>query len=627
MNAMAQICGLALLIVLMWFYASHRKVGLHTTKGYVFMWSMSFINLIVDIISVFMLINAHKIPVWLLHTVCKIYLVTVLAFVTAGLVYVCLDIYAEHRNYIPKLRIIAIAAVLEMILVFCLPIYNVKTMAGEVYTYGPSVLVTYIITFIYIISNLILIFRQRHNMNADRGRAVVVWLCLWLFSAVIQFIHNEWLIVGFFGALGIMVIYLKLENPDAFYDRKMGIFTQATFLEYTKQLFHEGKEFAVICMKFPEDLYYGQEKESQTIQVEITNYLNGISDALVFVNGFDEIALVVKNDRKAESICKQVMERFSAPWGSKKEYMLSPNWVYLPQTSVIHQSEDLLYIIRYFLDAEEKLEPGKLLVINQERVAKVYEEQNIEKLIVEALEEDRVEVFYQPIYSTEQKKITSAEALVRIRDKEGKIIPPGVFIEIAEKKGLILQLGEKVFEKVCCFIQQEKPKDYGIEYIEVNLSVVQCAYKKLAEKFIACMEKYHVDPAYINLEITETASLTAKHTLLRNMEILREYGISFSLDDFGTGESNLNYIIEMPVDIVKFDRGMTNAYFENGKAKYVMDAAIQMIHGLQLKIVSEGVETREQLQTLEGLNINYIQGYYFSKPLPRNEFLQYMQAL
>lgn len=110
------------------------------------------------------------------------------------------------------------------------------------------------------------------------------------------------------------------------------------------------------------------------------------------------------------------------------------------------------------------------------------------------------------------------------------------------------------------------------------------------------------------------------------MTSLIDYGVSFSLDDFGTGHSNLNYIIDMPVNIIKFDRSMTMSYFESGKAKYVMDAAMHMIQGLELKIVSEGIETKEQFDEMKKLGINYIQGFYFSKPLPHNEFLDFIQC-
>ena len=139
------------------------------------------------------------------------------------------------------------------------------------------------------------------------------------------------------------------------------------------------------------------------------------------------------------------------------------------------------------------------------------------------------------------------------------------------------------------------------------------------------MKKYKVPPSVINWEITETATLNEKRTLLANMHQLREYGVTFSLDDFGTGQSNLNYIVDMPVDIVKFDKGMIQSYFENDKAKFVMDAAMHMIHGLDLRIVSEGIETKEQYATMEKLGINYIQGYYFSKPLSEETFTSFIK--
>lgn len=241
------------------------------------------------------------------------------------------------------------------------------------------------------------------------------------------------------------------------------------------------------------------------------------------------------------------------------------------------------------------------------------------------MKEDRIEVFYQPIFSTREKRFVSAEALVRMRDREGKMVPPGAFISVAEANGKILPLGEIVFDKVCRLFTKEGLEQYGLHYIEVNLSVVQCGYSGLADDYISIMEKHQIDPGYINLEITESASMAAKKTLLENMRRLMEYGVCFSLDDFGTGQSNLNYIVDMPVNIVKFDREMSQAFFRDEKAKYVMNAAMQMIHGMKLKIVSEGIETEEQYLAMEELDIDYIQGYYFSKPLPEAEFITFLQ--
>ncbi len=138
------------------------------------------------------------------------------------------------------------------------------------------------------------------------------------------------------------------------------------------------------------------------------------------------------------------------------------------------------------------------------------------------------------------------------------------------------------------------------------------------------MRRYNINPRMINLEITESAELSDKETMIRNMDVLRSCGVRFSLDDFGTGQSNLNYIVDMPVDIVKFDREMTWSYFENTKAKYVMETSVSMIHGMDLQIVTEGVENEKQYHILKELGIDFIQGYYLSRPLSARNFLEFM---
>ena len=298
--------------------------------------------------------------------------------------------------------------------------------------------------------------------------------------------------------------------------------------------------------------------------------------------------------------------------------------IFIPNMQKVGNSDDLFALIRYAKEKNDR-EENILLTVSDKMITNMYHEKEIKQQISKAMDMDLVEVFYQPIYSIKEENFTSMEALVRIRDDEGNIISPAIFIPIAEKNGMIIRLGEIVFEKVCSFVKKNRLRQYGIQYVEVNLSVLQCADERLSEKFINIMEKYKVSPDMINLEITETASMRAKRILLDNMKNLMNYGVNFSLDDFGTGESNLNYIVDMPVSIVKFDKGMTDAYFRNGRASYVMDAAIRMIQGMHLKIVSEGVETEKQFEVMKDLGINYIQGYYFSKPLPELEFLQFIE--
>ena len=327
-------------------------------------------------------------------------------------------------------------------------------------------------------------------------------------------------------------------------------------------------------------------------------------------------------------------ERAKTVWNSCVEWVNKegldtsqkrPSFYYVEDPRCVSSYSELLDLLQYASLQKKDAVLENAQTIDSSTVAQMFSERMMVQQILSALDEDRVVVYYQPIFSVKEKRFTSAEALVRIVDREGKIIPPGAFINIAESNGMIIDIGKRVFEKVCQFFQKSKLEDYGMHYIEVNLSVVQCADEKLADTYIDVMNSMEMDPQRINLEITESASLRAKRILISNMEMMIEYGIHFSLDDFGTGQSNLNYIVDMPVKIVKFDREMIQTYFANDRAQYVMDAAMHMIHGMGMKIVAEGIETEEQYKKMEEIKIDYIQGYYFSKPLPEQDFLEFLR--
>ena len=138
------------------------------------------------------------------------------------------------------------------------------------------------------------------------------------------------------------------------------------------------------------------------------------------------------------------------------------------------------------------------------------------------------------------------------------------------------------------------------------------------------MKKMGVTPSEVNLEITESSTLNQRRILLDNMQKLKDIGCEFSLDDFGTGESNLNYIMDMPVKIVKFDRSMVQEFFTNDKAKVVITATVDMVKQLGLQTVAEGVESKEQYEEIKNLGIDYIQGFYFSEPLSKNDFISFL---
>lgn len=606
MNVSIQGCALALILLVLIMYSRQKKLYLNTQKLFLAEALVILLNIVLDILSVITLYNQDVFPEMLVRTLGKLYLVVLVGVGFVTLLYISVDIYKKSVFHVNRFRIYTVLFIIGSMLIMLSPIECIyEEQSGRVYTQGLSVSLTYVFTMLVIVNVLYQTIREKDKLNYDRHKSVILWMAMWVLGAVIQFFVPTFLVVGFMLVLGFLVLYIRLENPEMFIDRETGLYNQSAFREYIRQMYGENKNFSILSATFD---YFDAREIPQDLGKEV----------VIFRRTSDELVYVSENREAIEQINENLGRKFH---NIKRRVERS----YIPDASLILNADDLFYFIRNVYRMNPGVMEDNYILVDENLIEQMYRERDAEKLLDDAINKGRVEVFYQPIYSIEDKAFTSAEALVRIRDEEDKIIPPFEFIPVAEKTGKILELGRIVFEQVCQFIREHNMVQLGLHYIEVNLSVVQCGDQSLADTYISIMEQYGVMAKYINLEITESASLNNKEILLENMKVLMNYGVSFSLDDFGTGQSNLNYIVDMPVNIVKFDRDMTKAYFDSGKAKYVMDAAMHMIHGMGLKIVSEGIETEHQYKVMEELGICYIQGYYFSKPLPKNEFLVFLQ--
>ncbi|MCM1164465.1 MAG: EAL domain-containing protein [Lachnospiraceae bacterium] len=621
-----QCCGLAIMVIVIFFYKSQKTIRLNTGTAFLNAFWMTFVCIMFDIFSCIAITRRDVFPEIVVEIISKTYLATLVGVTFFALMYICTDIYTVKTVYRRMMLRYGAFVAAAVILIYAAPIYfYLDEATGELYSTGASAYSTYLFALTTIIIVTVRLIKDRAKISRNRRFAVATWLGVWTLAAVVQFFFPKLLLVGFASAVGMLVLYLRLENPGFNIDRQTGLFNHEAFVQYTGELYGMNESFSLLCLIIEPGSFSALRSDVESaIIAEAVKYLSAMTDMIVFRNSTNEIMLLYPNREVAERSIKVLRKRFEKGWGKNGGILVSPTWVYAPNSGIADNTEELLYLMRYVGHDNGETPENRFHEVTVELAMQLRREKDTEQLIIDALKDDRVEVWFQPIFSTEDHCFTSAEALVRIRREDGGLVPPGVFVENAERNGMILQLGETVFRKACRFISESNIKQYGIKYIEINLSVVQCAYNELAKDYIRIMEESGVSPELINLEITESASMNARKTLLDNMKRLMDYGVSFSLDDFGTGQSNLNYIIDMPVEIVKFDKGMTNAYFENGKAKYIMDAAMNMIRGLGLRIVSEGVETAEQFYTMENLGINYIQGYYFSKPLPADEFLEFI---
>ncbi len=247
---------------------------------------------------------------------------------------------------------------------------------------------------------------------------------------------------------------------------------------------------------------------------------------------------------------------------------------------------------------------------------------NLDRIISDAIKNQKFEMYYQPIYSTRDGKFVSAEALIRLHDEQLGFISPALFIPAAEKSGSILQIGEFVIKDVCRFISESDLMQSGIRFVEVNLSVVQCMQSNMASKIQEILDEYKITPDRINFEITETASEYLADAVLRTMSDISGNGNGFSLDDYGSGYSNLSRVMSFPYRIIKLDKSLVDGLGDS-RSYEIVRQTISLLKSLGAEIVVEGVEDREKAEWFSEMGCEYIQGFYYARPMPEQEFIEF----
>ncbi len=247
-------------------------------------------------------------------------------------------------------------------------------------------------------------------------------------------------------------------------------------------------------------------------------------------------------------------------------------------------------------------------------------ERRVIPMFEQAMKDERVLIYLQPKFTINTQQLAGAEALVRIKDTEGEVVPPAAFIPTLEKRGLISDLDSYVVEQVYALVRSWI--DRGIEPVpvSVNLSRLDLMYEMKWEETLKSLEKYQVPKQYIEYEVTETVFLEDMEYITAKLGSIQKMGYKVSMDDFGSGYSSLNTVGVLPVDIIKFDRSFVQNSINTGKGIQIMSGIIDIFKRIGLEVICEGVETKEEENMVGSCGCNLVQGYLHDKPLPLQEF-------
>ena len=251
------------------------------------------------------------------------------------------------------------------------------------------------------------------------------------------------------------------------------------------------------------------------------------------------------------------------------------------------------------------------------------EEQEIESCMQKALEDREFKIVYQPKICVKNEKIIGAEALVRWY-RDGKMIAPYKFIPLFEKNKFIIKLDLYIFEQVCKDISSWKEKYNFIPIISINLSKTHFENENFMDEYVKITDKYHLNRNQIDLEITESATVDEKIDILQMLNKIKEKGFIISIDDFGTGYSSLSMLQSMPIDIIKIDKVFVDKA-DLASDKNIINYIMILAKRLGVETIVEGVETKEQADFVKRLGGDIIQGYYYSKPISKEEFEDYFE--
>lgn len=495
------------------------------------------------------------------------------------------------------------------------------------YVRGEQIYLYYIFAVCYMAFGVWHLVRFGHVLDWSRRIALMVFVMIPALGALLQYLLPGFMIEGFALTVGMLWVYMNVPKTNRMLDSDTGALNQYAFSCKVDSLTGQnvGSYLAVLRFRDKNTIQekYGLEAYKKLMR-EITYALcdDQSRDKVYYLRDARFAVVIEESERdKAMQVAGHLMSLVQKDWkiyGNEISVWAVGALLDIPED--VRNINDVYSYLAY-LEIMPSLHGGSMYEGGHLDVAYMKRYDEIERAIERALQKTSFEVYYQPIYGVKDKKIVAAEALLRMYDEELGFISPEEFIPIAEKNGKIIEIGQMVLETVCQFLQKEDITRYGLHYIEVNLSIIECMQERLPEEIQEVLEKYHIAPQLLNLEITETALAQSKSVLSENMHRIGEMGVNFSLDDYGTGYSTITYMMTLPFKIVKIDKSILWSSFENDRAMIALCASINMIKDMNMEIVVEGVESKEMVDKLTQLNCDYLQGYYFSKPLPVDKFM------
>lgn len=496
------------------------------------------------------------------------------------------------------------------------------------YVEGPWYRLMYYSALFHLAVILILVISWRKEFGPQKTKVILDILILCGCGVVIQLLHYSLLMTGFGMSLGILALFLTINNPNANRDSLTGVYNHLYLTRRSDELIAAGKSFHIIT------IYLYQLKHINKVSgVEGGDYilqltakkLEELCGSRVFRITGKRFLVLTMSLQEYEYYITQIKKMFETDMQLDADSSKPATPVIL--SGIVHGQK--LGTSGLMLEYAEYLESlsmqnGVIEVIqdDQQTMDGFLYNKKVEQYLHTAIAQDLFEVYYQPVYSTEKNDFVTLEALSRLHHPELGWIAPDVFIQIAEKNHMIEQITDLQFKRVCMFINEHRDLMKKLFNIKVNLSSLDLMRSDCSSHFIRMMDDMDIHHDWIQFEITETVATEYNAGLGMVIDGFMAAGVRLCLDDFGSGYANLNTVMRLPFSAIKIDRTLLFDICNDKKRAMFYQSIVETFHRMGYSIVSEGVETEEEMSLLSSWGVDMIQGYYFSRPLPVDELLK-----
>ena len=621
---------LYLLIILIFF----RKKDVYRVQNryFVIMIFVEIFSVIGDVAGTTMTANPEIFPLWagsIFHVVYLFFHASIMPVFTCYLILAC----NIQRKLSPvKYTVIFVPWIVVTLMILSNPIHHRIFYYNEMseYTRGPWMLYMYATAVYYMLLNIFLLTRYRKSLSTDKFTSVLIFIVASIIATVVQMFYKYLLIELFAEAIAGLWILFTIENDDEVISPQNKIYNRKAFMAAVNTPLESNNDFRVMLVKLTNISYYTNLLGYSFVQKVTCNIADFLSRTAGFTNVFDlengTFAIIVDDKAKKKedgsSVEDAICQAFLSNWffeDTELDFNTQLSIINIPQD--VDNIEDLMTIA----DLTKVKTGSKVTIVQNDFLQQVKRQAEVENAIITAIHKNNFKVYFQPIWDSKENRIHSAEALVRLFDDDLGEISPAEFVPIAEKNGAIGSIGEFVFTETCRFYKENDLKSLGIDFIEVNMSTAQLVHKDLASRLDSIMKRYGLESHTINLEITESSAIDTPDAFLKTIKELRSLDFNLSLDDYGTGYSNISYIFNMDFAIIKIDKSVLWEAEKNDTARIILENTVHMIKEMNLRIVVEGVETEKQKDLVVSLGCDYLQGYLFCKPVPETQFISYVK--